>query len=139
MQVTNVSISKIMQTIFNWLENKNVQLSKLLETFICLPICEHPQDHNRLGWKPYKNRVLLSHIIICIVLLRVFTYLLHSLRHFSSFFLFFSNIQPHLHLFHVPFFQISLINTVMLIMFAFDFVCIFNHPTSIQVRIALQT
>lgn len=109
--MTNVSISKIMQMILNWLEPK-----------IGIPICEHPQVHNRLGWKPYKNSLIISHhyfysVITCIYLCVAFPKAFFPHSFYSS------QIS---HLFHVPFFKISLINAVMLIMFAFDFICIFN-------------
>lgn len=128
-----------MQTIFNWLENKNVQLSKLLETFICLPICEHPQDHNRLGWKPYKNSLIISHHHLYSVITCIYLFVAFPNAFFLILFLLLKYPTSSSSL-SCAFFLISLINTVMLIMFAIDFVCIFNHPTSIQVReSAIQT
>lgn len=131
--MTNVSISKILQMIFNWFEPKNIQLRMLLETFIWPLICGHPQDHSKLRWKPCKNWILLSHIIIVIVLLHVFTPLSLFLRHLFPVFLFLYKYHTCLNLFHVTFLLISVINTFILDMFTFDFICS-TTLISIQVR-----
>lgn len=107
--------------IFNWLEPKNIHLSMLLETFICLPLGGHPQEHIRLGWKPGKNRVLLSHSITVTVLLRVFISLSHSLRHlFLPFFILlkYSTLSPFLSCDFSFYFQLLTLLCLPLTLFA---------------------
>lgn len=129
--MTNVSILKITGMPTNWFEPKNIKLSILLETFIWPLTCGHPQNHNRLGWKPHKNSltriISLCHSPLCYYMLYSFITLPRAFIPYS----FYSSWKSHLvsisFLWLCSSFHLSVINTLMLDMSAFNFICMFNH------------